>query len=62
MASYTDIPETLRPAVRADAFVNWLIEQPITYDVRRALAHKWQQHTDTQLLNSHWLQITEAGD
>ena len=62
MASITDIPDTLRHVERAPDFVAWLIQQPITFDVRRALAHLWEQHTDATLLNADWIRISNAAE
>ena len=60
MASFTDIPETLRDTKQAPQFIHWLIEQPVTFDVRRALAHLWEAHTIGTLSNEDWIRISQA--
>lgn len=62
MASWTDIPEVLKDATRADELTDWLLELPIDQTTRRALGHLWQQHLSAQLGNANWLRIAQGGD
>jgi hypothetical protein len=60
MTSLSDIPDNLKNADKKDAFVEWVLELAVDFNVTRSLIHLWTKLTRTRLTSEEWLKIETA--